>query len=203
MERLDQGSPTTVLLWWIPVGAGGQVARRTSRWWELARARLARRAPHQLFHAALEIAVDGTRFVIEMAPAWSGPQGTDRGVAVTGPVGVRALGHWRLFRYEVRCWPDGTIPDLRWAVGGPVILTTDRATTRTIVGNVRDVPPLTWGRNVEPADDMWNSNSVVSWLLVTAGIPTSTVVPPAGGSAPGWQAGLALGAGGRPESATP
>ena len=123
-------------------------------------------------------------------------------MAVTGPVGVRVLGRWRLFRYEIRCWADGTIPDLRWAVGGPVVLTTDRAKARALVGNVRDVPPLTWGRNVEPVDDMWNSNSVVSWLLVTADIPTSAVTPPADGSAPGWQAGVVLAAGGRPESTT-
>ncbi|MDS1116049.1 hypothetical protein RD149_20095 [Gordonia westfalica] len=83
-----------------------------------------------------------------------------------------------------------------------MILTTDRAKARALVGNVRDVPPLIWGRNVEPVDDMWNSNSVVSWLLVTADIPTAAVTPPAGGSAPGWQAGVVLAAGGRPESTT-
>lgn len=34
------------------------------------------------------------------------------------PLGLQALGRYRLFRYEVQCWPDGTIPDRSCAVGG-------------------------------------------------------------------------------------
>jgi hypothetical protein len=37
---------------------------------------------------------------------------------------------------------------------------------------------------------MWNSNSVIAWLLARSGIDTESVRPPAGGRAPGWQAGL-------------
>jgi hypothetical protein len=37
---------------------------------------------------------------------------------------------------------------------------------------------------------MWNSNSVIAWLLARSGLPVSTIKPPAGGRAPGWQAGL-------------
>jgi hypothetical protein len=37
---------------------------------------------------------------------------------------------------------------------------------------------------------MWNSNSVISWLLARSGLPTNAIGPPAGGRAPGWQAGL-------------
>jgi hypothetical protein len=37
---------------------------------------------------------------------------------------------------------------------------------------------------------MWNSNSVIYWLLVTAGIDMAGIGPPAGGRAlagpPGW-----------------
>ena len=39
---------------------------------------------------------------------------------------------------------------------------------------------------------MWSSNAVVSWLLVVAGIEAETVPLPAGGRAPGWDAGIAL-----------
>ena len=39
---------------------------------------------------------------------------------------------------------------------------------------------------------MWNSNSVVSWLIAAAGLPTDDLRPPPGGRAPGWDAGLAL-----------
>jgi hypothetical protein len=37
---------------------------------------------------------------------------------------------------------------------------------------------------------MWNSNSVISWLLARSGLPAEAIRPPAGGRAPGWQAGL-------------
>jgi len=37
--------------------------------------------------------------------------GASRGVVAVGPVGVRVAGRRRLFRYEVRRWPDGITPD--------------------------------------------------------------------------------------------
>jgi hypothetical protein len=37
---------------------------------------------------------------------------------------------------------------------------------------------------------MWNSNSVISWLLAQSGLPADAIGLPAGGRAPGWQAGL-------------
>jgi len=37
---------------------------------------------------------------------------------------------------------------------------------------------------------MWNSNSLVAWLLASSGVSVEAVQPPAGGRAPGWQAGL-------------
>jgi hypothetical protein len=41
---------------------------------------------------------------------------------------------------------------------------------------------------------MWNSNSLVAWLLASTGDGVDGVHPPSGGRAPGWQAGLALAA---------
>jgi hypothetical protein len=181
-------APRATLLW-LPVGAGGHVVRHTSRWWELARAKVARRRPTPLFHAALEMHDGAAIHVVEMAPAWGAPA-VDRGVVAQGPVGVRWLGRSRLFRYEVRCWRDGRIPDREWAVGEPVLLTTDPDDVARLLRHVRDVPALTWGRAVGPTHDMWNSNSVVAWLLATSGLPTD-LAPPDGGSAPGWAAGLA------------
>lgn len=37
---------------------------------------------------------------------------------------------------------------------------------------------------------MWNSNSVISWLLARSGLPAEAILPPTGGRAPGWHAGL-------------
>lgn len=36
---------------------------------------------------------------------------------------------------------------------------------------------------------MWNSNSVVSWLIARSGLETEAIRPPAGGR-PDWRAGL-------------
>jgi len=77
---------TAVVLWWVPVGAGGHLVRHTSRWWEELEAFRAHRAPQPLFHSALEAWVDGDHFIIEMAPQWAAPKEMDRGVE-------RAAGH--------------------------------------------------------------------------------------------------------------
>ena len=34
---------------------------------------------------------------------------------------------------------------------------------------------------------MWNSNSVIAWLLASSGLPMDEIGPPAGGRAPGWK----------------
>jgi hypothetical protein len=49
-----------------------------------------------------------------------------------------------------------------------------------------------WGRDEFHTGDMWNSNSVISWLLARAGIEASNIRPPQGGRSPGWHAGLAV-----------
>ena len=38
---------------------------------------------------------------------------------------------------------------------------------------------------------MWNSNSLIPWLLAGSGHDVDALVPPAGDRAPGWGAGLA------------
>lgn len=147
--------PTSVLLWWVPVGAGGHLVRHTSHWWELAQAARGRRAPQQLFHTVLEIVADGDRYVIEMAPAWGASSSDDRGVVATGLVGLPWLGGSRFFRYEVRRWRNGVIPDRRWAVGGPVAIAHDGATADRLLQRIERVPTLTWGRDASRTGDMW------------------------------------------------
>jgi hypothetical protein len=39
---------------------------------------------------------------------------------------------------------------------------------------------------------MWNSNSVVSWVLATAGVDVTGIALPERGRAPGWDAGLVV-----------
>lgn len=182
-------------LWWLPVGAGGHVVVRTSRWWELARARHEHRAPRPLFHAALEVTDGRDRYVVEMAPAWT-QRSRDRGVVASGPVGLRGADACPLLRYEVRRWKDGTIDDRRWAVASPVSFPLSADDARTLLAHVADVPRHVWGRDVYGTGDMWNSNSLVSWLLASAAIDPAAVTPPAGGLAPGWESGIAAARGG-------
>jgi hypothetical protein len=41
---------------------------------------------------------------------------------------------------------------------------------------------------------MWNSNSVVSWLLARSDLRPERIQAPAGGRAPGWEAGIRVAA---------
>jgi hypothetical protein len=39
---------------------------------------------------------------------------------------------------------------------------------------------------------MWNSNSIIAWLLASAGFDVPAIRLPARGRAPGWSAGLVV-----------
>ena len=114
----------------------------------------------------------------------------NRGVVATGAVGSRYAGWLRIFRYEVRCWRGGSIPDLGAAVDGPRRLSCDGQVAVRLLDAVTRVPTPVWGRDELKAGEMWNSNSVAAWLIATAGLPTALIQPPLRGRAPGWSAGL-------------
>ena len=180
-------------LYWLPLGAGGHCVRGSGRVFEAVQARLAHRTRCDLYHSALEVRTRHDRHVVEMAPVWS-ERTAERGVAGEGAVGSRLLGGLRLFRYEIRCWPGGRIPDVAAAVDSPQRLSDDPVLARRLLALVPDVPMLVWGRDERRTGDMWNSNSVVAWLLVRSGIDLGPAHLPAGGRAPGWDAGVALAA---------
>ncbi len=188
--RLAHVSSEAVNLYWIPLGAGtgGAVVRVSGRLYETAVATAARRPRCDLYHSALDVIVDDVSTVIEMAPVWT--KRGDRGVVSEGPVGARVLGRSRLFRYEVRRWTGGSIPDLDAAVGEPLGVTSERAKAQTVLDLTSEFPTLTWGRDELGTGEMWNSNSLVSWLLARAGLMTDDIASPPGGRAPGWEAGL-------------
>jgi hypothetical protein len=163
--------------------------RISGRAYEAGAAAINRRPRFALFHSALEVTVDDVTSTVEMAPVWT--KSGERGVVAEGPVGAPILGRSRLFRYEVRCWRGGSIPDVAAAVGGPHRVSSEAAKAELILDLVPRVPVLTWGRDELKTGDMWNSNSLVSWLLARAELATQDVAPPAGGRAPGWDAGLA------------
>jgi hypothetical protein len=180
-----------VRLFWLPLGAGGRSVRWNGRVFEAFAAHHEHRAARDLFHSALAVRLGGDRYVIEMAPAW-GRTTADRGVVRTGPVGLRWLGRLVLFRYEIRLWRDGVIPDLDEAVGGPTYVDTDAVRARRLLAVASEVPAATWGRDELGLGEMWNSNSLVAWLLAASGHEVGALRPPPGGRAPGWDAGLRL-----------
>jgi hypothetical protein len=184
-------SQCSVEVYWIPLGAGGAaVVRLSGRIYEAVKARLDRRRPLALFHTALQVRVPSGRFTIENA--WPSPNSevASRGVVVEGPVGHRWMARFRSFRYEIRCWRDGVIPDAGFAVASPQLLSQDPHTAERLLDLVASVPPLTWGRDELGHGEMWNSNSVIAWLLVRSGLATDAVIPPPGGRVPGWNAGI-------------
>ena len=178
-------------LYWLPLGAGGHSVRLNGRVYEAMVARLERRATKSLYHSALLVAVPEGEFVIEMAPVRDG-HGARRGVVAEGPVGSRWTRALRIFRYEIRRWPDGVIPDVDEAVDSPKRLTDDPALAERVLELVPEVPTPVWGRDELRAGEMWNSNSLISWLLERGGLGVEAVQPPVGGRAPGWDAGLVV-----------
>jgi hypothetical protein len=98
----------------------------------------------------------------------------------------------RIFRYELRFWREGSIPDVAEAVDSPRRLTDDRARARQLLALAPQVPTPVWGRDELRAGEMWNSNSVIAWLIDRAGLAADEIKPPAGGRAPGWNAGLVV-----------
>jgi hypothetical protein len=152
-----------VLLYWLPLGASGRSVRWNGRIFEAVLAHHERRAAKSLYHSTLEITLGCDRFIIEMAPVWS-DRDPGRRLVQEGPVGARWLGRSALFRYEVRVWRDGRIPDVSEAVGGPRCVGEDPARAQTLT----------------------------AWLLALSGHDVHGITPPIGGRAPGWTAGLAL-----------
>lgn len=190
-ERRGSAPPAAVDLYWIPLGAGHHVVRLSGRLYESIMASIQRRHALQLYHSALTVEVPEGRFVIEQAPVVD-VHGEGRGVVVEGPVGTRPARRLRWFRYEIRRWREGVIPDIAEAVRSPIRIADDLDHARLILELVPSVPPLVWGRDERDTGDMWNSNSVISWLLTRSGIDAGKIPPPPGGRAPGWSAGVAI-----------
>jgi len=163
--------------------------RLNGRVYEAIKARLDRRPVSDLYHSALEVFVPEGRYIVENTPVVD-DRGRERGVVAEGPVGARWAGRWRIFRYELRRWRNGVIADIREAVDSPRRLSNDLRDARRLLELVPQMPTLTWGRDELGAGEMWNSNSMISWLIARTGLDVESIRPPAGGRAPGWNAGM-------------
>src|SRR3981081_3215055 len=100
---------SSVELYWLQLRAGGRSVRLNGRVFEAVVARLERRTSCDLYHSALVVRAPSGRFVIEQPPLRA-PNGAARGVFAEGAVGSRLARRFRIFRYEVRRWPNGVIP---------------------------------------------------------------------------------------------
>ena len=177
----------SVDLYWLPLGAGGHSVRLNGRVFEAVVARLEKRPTKDLYHSALVVTVPEGEFVIEQAPVRDG-----NGVVAEGAVGSHWARPLRILRYEIRRWRDGVIPDVGEAVDSPQRLTDDLSLARRVLELVPDVPTPVWGRDELQAGEMWNSNSLISWLIARSDLPVEAVRLPTDGRAPGWRAGLVV-----------
>jgi hypothetical protein len=182
-------------LYWLPLGAGagGQCVRGSGRLYEALAATRRHRARSDLYHSALIVQLAEHAYVIEMAPVWA-VQEPGRGVISEGPVGWPSWGRLRLFRYEIHCWRDGIIPDAATAVDSPRRVSSDPVTAQRVLELVPSCPVVTWGRDELRTGEMWNSNSLTSWLLARSGHNIDPIRPPTDGRAPGWAAGVTVAA---------
>ena len=179
-------------LYWLPLGAGGHFVRLNGRIYETLAAWRDKRAPRDLYHSALVVIASEGHFVIEQAWPIPDRDGAKRGVVAGGPVGIRWAGTLRALRYEIHRWRDGVIADIDEAVESPQRLSDDPLVAQRVLELVPEAPTPTWGRDELDTGEMWNSNSLISWLIVRSGLDIDAVQPPAGGRAPGWRAGVVV-----------
>jgi hypothetical protein len=156
-----------VELYWLPLGAGGRSVRLNGQIFEFVAARLQRRPSCDLYHSALVVRVPDGRFVIESAPVLRGA-GEERGVVSGGPVGSRWAGRFRTFRYELRRWAGGVIPDIAEAVDSPRQLTKDPRAAQRILDLVPSVPTPSWGRDAA---------STIRWRTASIDSSDDTAIP--------------------------
>lgn len=190
---ISPGGRVGIDLYWLPLGAGGNFVRLNGRIYEELKARLERRPICDLYHSALQVFVPQGRYVVENTPVVD-DRGRERGVVAEGPVGARWAGRFRMFRYEMRRWHEGVIADINEAVDSPRRLSGDVRDARRLLELMPHMPTLVWGRDELGTGEMWNSNSMISWLIARTGLDADSIKPPAGGRAPGWNAGLVVAA---------
>jgi hypothetical protein len=94
-----------------------------------------------------------------------------------GAVGSRLAARFQIFRYEIRLWRGGRIPDVAEAVDSPRRLTTDEAIAGRVLASVPKVPTPVWGRDELHTGEMWNCNSVIAWIIARSGLDGESIAP--------------------------
>jgi hypothetical protein len=164
---------------------------RERRIFEWVTARSQHRERCDLYHAALEVRLGADRFVIEMAPVWS-TDAPDRGTVCEGPVGLSWLGRSRFFPLRGPVLARRDHPRYHRGRRQSPSLSGDPERAEHILALAPSFPTATWGRDELGTGDMWNSNSLIAWLLARSGHDMDSVGPPEHGRAPGWAAGIVV-----------
>jgi hypothetical protein len=104
-----------------------------------------------------------------------------------GAVGSRLAGRYRLFRYEIRRWHDGVIPDIGEAVSSPVRVTQDLVQASLVLDLVESVPALVWdGTRATRATcgirTRWSHGCSLALASILAGYGRRPVVARRGGA---------------------
>ena len=86
----DADDVGSVVLYWLPLGAGGHSVRWSGRVFEAFGGLHRHRPVRDLYHSALEVRIGVERFVIEMTPVWV-DHVADRGVVQEGPSACAGL----------------------------------------------------------------------------------------------------------------
>jgi len=189
-EASSSGRRASVDLYWIPLGAGGHSVRFNGKVYEAVAAHIQHRPRRDIYHAALTVQVSDGFFAIEMTPV-PNCRPWERGVVAEGAVGARWARRLRVFRYEVRRWRDGVVPDLSYSAA-QVRVTDDESLAQAVLQALPSVPTPVWGRDELRAGEMWSCNSIISWTLTRAGIDAAAIALPPRARAPGWDAGIAV-----------
>ena len=180
-------------LYWLPLGAGGHSVRWNGRAFEAVAARLKHRSAARPLSLRARSAAARSGAICDRAGSDPGRARQGAGAWLQRGLLVRA-GRGARGSSATRC-DDGetaSIPDVADAVESPLRLTDDPRIAQRLWDCVPDLPTPVWGRDELGAGEMWNSNSIVSWLIVRSGLPIEAIQPPAGGRAPGWNAGIVV-----------
>ena len=187
---MTEGPEASVDLYWLPLGAGGHSVRLNGKIFEAVVAGLERRSRRDLYHSALIVGVPEGRFAIERRPC--GAATAERGVVSGGAVGSCWAGPLPDLPLRAAPLAKRVIPDVAEAVESPQRLTTDaRSRSASSTSCRRCRHPCGAVTNCG-AGEMWNSNSVISWLIARCGLEVEPISPPVGGRAPGWRAGIVV-----------
>lgn len=183
-RREAKKCPCFVDLYWIPIsGSSG-----TGMFGALGKLFVSNPENRDLYHAALRIQLeDCSVYVIELEDYIDDEdERKAKGVVVDGEFDFIPLKN----TYSIRRWRDGTIDD-EGSAPPPTRMSTDCVVAQKVYDQAAKVPPNDyWSNDPKWGESRWTSNSVVAWILQSAGLNVWPCPTPPNGLAPGWSAGL-------------